>query len=438
MAPYLFRTHDFGKTWTKIVNGLKPTDYTHAIRADQKRRNLLYAGTQHGIYYSYDDGDTWHSLSLNLPDVQVSDIWVEDTDLAIATHGRSFYILDDIGPLRQFGPSFESASDMVLFAPDDAIRSYRTATIKYWVKKPATSVTIDVIDPKGTVVRTFTNAPAPAGAAAPAAGGRAGGAGAGGAGGRAGGAGAAAGGAGGAAAAAQAGGGGRGGGRGGGGGFAAGVPMSPGFNTVTWDLRYPSATSFPNMILWGGGVNGPAAAPGTYQIRMTTDGRMQTQPLRVRRNPLFKDVSDADLQAQFDLAIQIRDKTSEANNAVIRIRDLKSQIAERLGQSSDGKLKAAGDKFTANLSAVEGEIYQVKNQSGQDPLNFPIKVNNRLASLLQIVTRGDSRPIGNAPVIFKDLVAELKVQTDALAKVLASDLPAFNSEATRLGLAAVK
>jgi hypothetical protein len=160
--------------------------------------------------------------------------------------------------------------------------------------------------------------------------------------------------------------------------------------------------------------------------------------MRVRRNPLFKDVSDADLQAQFDLGIQIRDKTSEANNAVIRIRDLKAQAAARLGQNPDARLKAAADKLTANLSAVEGEIYQVKNQSSQDPLNFPIKVNNRLASLLSIVTRGDARPIGNAPAIFKDLTAELKVQTDALAKVLATDLVATNTELTRLGMENIK
>jgi len=158
----------------------------------------------------------------------------------------------------------------------------------------------------------------------------------------------------------------------------------------------------------------------------------------VRRNPLFEDVSDADLQAQFDLGIQIRDKTSEANNAVIRIRDLKAQAAARLGQNPDARLKAAADKLTANLSAVEGEIYQVKNQSSQDPLNFPIKVNNRLASLLSIVTRGDARPIGNAPAIFKDLTAELKVQTDALAKVLATDLVATNTELTRLGMENIK
>ena len=121
-----------------------------------------------------------------------------------------------------------------------------------------------------------------------------------------------------------------------------GVPMAPGFNTVTWDLRYPGATSFPGMILWGGGVNGPVGGAGHLQIRMTADGRTQTQPMRVRRNPLFKDVSDADLQAQFDLAIQIRDKTSEANNAVIRIRDIKAQVAERLGKSTDARAESRG------------------------------------------------------------------------------------------------
>ena len=191
------------------------------------------------------------------------------------------------------------------------------------------------------------------------------------------------------------------------------------------------------MILWGGNVTGPVAVPGTYQVRMTANGQTQTQTFKVRRNPLFKDVSDADLQAQFDLAIQIRDKTSEANEAVIQIRNVKDQVADRLSKSSDARLKSAGDRLTANLSAVEGEIYQVKNQSGQDPLNFPIKLNNRLASLLSIVNRGDGRPIGNAPVIFKDLVAELKVQTDKLNGVFNTDLAAFNTEATRLGLAVV-
>jgi hypothetical protein len=212
------------------------------------------------------------------------------------------------------------------------------------------------------------------------------------------------------------------------------VSTTPGINNVTWDLRYPSASSFPGMILWGGNVTGPAAPPGTYQVRLTANGATQTQPLRVRRHPLFTDVSDADLQAQFDLAIRIRDKTSEANNAVIQIRSIKDQVTDRLSKSADAKLKTAGGTLSTNLSAVEEELYQVRNQSGQDPLNFPIKLNNRLASLLSVVNRGDGRPIGNAPAIFNDLAAELKVQTDRLQHVLTTDLVAFNAEARRLGL----
>ena len=204
--------------------------------------------------------------------------------------------------------------------------------------------------------------------------------------------------------------------------------------SVTWDMRYAGATSFPGMILWGAGGATPMGAPGTYQVRLRADGREQTQSFRIRRNPLHVGVTDADLQAQFDLAIQIRDKTSEANNAVIQIRAIKMAVADRLTKSPDAQLKARGDTLVGNLSAVEGEIYQVKNQSGQDPLNFPIKVNNRLASLLGIVSAGDSRPIGNAGPIFKELTADLKALTDRLAKVLASDLAAFNVEAKRLGL----
>ena len=399
-APYLFRTHDFGRTWTAITAGLKPNDYTHVIREDRRRKGLLYAGTQHGVYYSHDDGASWHSLSLNLPDVQVSDLWVEETDLAISTHGRSFYILDDVAPLRQWGAAAAQEAGTYLFAPDDAIRSFSGATIRYWVKRPAQSLTVEIVDKAGTIVRTFTNRPASAPAAA----------------------------------AGQAAEEGPGQGRGRGGAGAVTLATGAGVQSVTWDLRYPNAASFPGMILWGGAVTGPMAAPGAYQVRLTVDGKTQTQPLLVRRHPLYKDVTDADLQAQFDLAIQIRDKTSEANNAVIQIRAIKAKVAERAGASADPALKRAAETLTNALGAIEQELYQVKNQSGQDPLNFPIKLNNRLASLLSVVSRGDGRPIGNAEPIFKDLVAELKALAAEFAQVVARDLAAFNVEAKRAGL----
>ena len=406
-APYIFRTSDYGRTWTKIVNGIRADDYVHAVREDHTRRGLLYAATQHGIWISYDDGGSWAPLSLNLPDVPVVDLIVEANDLVIATHGRGFYVLDDIGPLRQWPPTVAS-TDPFLYAPPAAIRSAGGATFTYWLRQPVQSLTLEVLDSAGTVLRTFTGAPSDGRGG----GGRGGdpGGGRGGEPGRGG------------------------GGRGGGGGGGANPSMAAGLNSVTWDLRYPGATTFPGMVLWGATTAGPLAAPGTYRVRMTADGRTQTQSFVVRRHPLYADVSDADLKAQFDLAIRIRDKVSEANNAVIRIRAIKAQITDRLGKSNDARLKAAGDRLAQRLSAVEEEIYQVRNQSGQDPLNFPIKVNNRLASLLRVVTTGDGRPIANAEPIFNDLVGELKVQTDRLAVVLGADLAAFNTEARRVGL----
>lgn len=395
-APYIFRTHDFGRTWTKIVNGIDADEYVHAVREDPKRRGLLYAGTQEGVRISYDDGANWLPLSLNLPNTQVSDLIVEDRDLVISTHGRGFYVLDDIAPIRQYSPAVTAASPAYLFAPEPAYRSTSGAMFTYLVTGDVQSLTFEVLDKTGEVVATIEGA-------APGAG--------------------------------RGGGGGRGGGRGGGGGRAS---MAQGMQNATWNLRYPPATSFPNMILWGGGVQGPYAAPGTYQVRMTVNGVAQTQSFQVKKHPMHKDVTDADLQEQFDLVIRIRDKTSEANQAVIDIRRIKADVADRLSKSSDARLKTAGDNLVAALSEVEGEIYQVKNESGQDPLNFPIKVNNRLASLMSMINSGDGKPIGNAEPIFNALSGELKVLTDNVDRILAKELAGFNAEATRLKLETVK
>jgi len=395
VAPYIFRTHDFGKTWAKVVTGIRSNDYVHAVREDPTRRGLLYAGAQHGMYISYDDGDTWQSLSLNLPDIPISDVMVEANSIAIGTHGRSFYVLDNIEALRQFTPAIASASEPYLFAPAPAIRPGNTVAIRYWLKQPARALTIDILDGAGKVVRTFKGGPPDTTR------------------------------------------------RGAGGDEDDDNPrnrqppaasMAAGLNTQVWDLRYASATTFPGMILWGATTNGPLALPGSYQVRLTVDGKTLTRPIAIRKNPLITDVTLADLREQFDLAIQIRDKVSEANEAVIKIRDLKNQTKDRLTKSQDPALKAAADSFSKHVSDVEEAIYQVRNQSGQDPLNFPIKINNRLATLLRTVTTGDGKPIGAAAPIFDDLKGELKVETDRLAKVLADDLTKLNAELRRLGL----
>jgi photosystem II stability/assembly factor-like uncharacterized protein len=400
-APYIFRTHDFGATWTKIVNGIGADDYVHAVREDPTRKGLLYAGTQHGFYISYDDGDRWSMFNAGLPNAQVSDIWVEANSIAVSTHGRGFYVLDDIAPLRQAGTASPS-NGFTLFKPADVIRTGGPATISYLLTKPAEKLTVEILDGKGDVVQTIPGRKPEEGR-----GGR-----------------------------------GRGegdqppqGGRGRGGNPTA--PMNTGFNRVMWNLDYPSAVTFPNMILWGATTNGPMALPGTYQVKLTVDGVSQTQPITIVKHPL-RDTSDAALQEQFNLAMQIRDKVSEANQAVVEIRRIKDAVADRLKKSNKRELKLVGDRLVTALSAVEQDIYQVKNQSGQDPLNFPIKTNNRLASLLGMTERGEGPPTKNIYPIFEDLKKELQGETDRLNAVYGNELKAFNIEVTNAGLQPVQ
>ncbi|HMF93077.1 MAG TPA: hypothetical protein VKE96_02230, partial [Vicinamibacterales bacterium] len=427
-APYLYRTHDFGGTWTKIVTGIPASDYTHAIRADHVQRGLLYAGTQHGFYVSFDDGDHWQALKNGLPDTPVHDVWVEANDVAIATHGRGFYILDDVQPLRQFSAA-PRTSEAYFFKPGEAVRNAYPAKLTYWLRKQPQKLTLEILDSSGGVIRSFEGALPQQGR------GRAGGAGEVG---RAGGAGQAGGRAGTGAASPTAAdaeqaptppddeeGGGRG-----------RVPppsIAAGIQRFSWDLQYAPVTQFPGMVLWGATTNGPLALPGAYQARLTVDGQTFTQPIGVKKHPLST-VSDEDVRAQFELASRIRDKVNEANNAIIQIRRIKQQLADRVQKSNSADVKAIAEQFTKEMSAVEEDVYQVRNQSNQDPLNFPIKTNNRLASLLRVVNTGEGRPIGNAEPIFNDLQAELKAETDRLQKVLSTYLPRVNQLAQRLGL----
>jgi len=379
-SPYLFRTKDYGKTWTKIVNGIPAGDYTHAIREDTVRRGLLYAGTQHGVYISFNDGDQWMKFSNGLPDVPIADLVVEDNALAIGTHGRSFYVMDDIAALRQFG--LAPLTDVAVFKPANATRGLDRPQVTYFLESQPKQLTIDFLDGKGQVVRSINGVP-PRKEGDPAPGG-------------------------------------------GGGGFGGpqGAPMAAGVNRFTWDLNSTGVVTFPGMILWGATQNGPAVLPGSYQVRLTADGVTQTQSFAILKHPL-RPISDADLLFQWNLASRIRDKVNEANLAVIRIRRIKTDIAERI-KDAPAEVRTAGEQLTKALATVEEEIYQVKNQSGQDPLNFPIRTNNRLASLLRVAVSGEGRPTGNVEPIFNDLVLELKAETDRLEKTIADQLPPFN------------
>ena len=258
-TPYAWRTLDYGRTWTRITRGFAPEDYVHAIREDTRRAGLLYAGTEHGVYVSFDAGDHWQSLSLNLPDTQVPDLVVEDQDLVIATHGRSFYVLDGIESLRQVTADVLNAA-VHLFEPGPAYRRSRPAAIDFSLKSAAQAVTVEIVDRDGRSIRRF-----------------------------------------------------------------AGENLAkPGVNRVRWDLRASGATTFPGMILRSANpARGPFVPPGTYRVRLSVDGQTREQALTVLKDPRLTDITDADLQAQFALARQVSDRTSEANQAVIRIRATK-------------------------------------------------------------------------------------------------------------------
>jgi photosystem II stability/assembly factor-like uncharacterized protein len=386
-APYIFRTRDFGKSWTKIVAGIRADDYVHTVREDPVRRGMLYAGTEHGVWVSWNAGDTWQSLSLNLPDTQVADLVVERHDLVAGTHGRSIWILSDLDSLRQMSKE-PLAAKLHSFTPRPAIRSVSAAPLDYVLAEEAPSVAIEVLDKAGAVIRRVegdaeaekrvkeANENAEQGI-----------------------------------------------------GYRQPEPPSrkKGLNRWTWDLRYEGAVAFDGMILWGARADlGPVAVPGAYQIRITALGQTRTVPYVVQIDPRLKGVTDKDLAEQFDLAMQVRDRTSDANDAVARIRDVKAQIAARVPQARSPVIGLAADATSRALTEIESELYQVRNRSSQDPLNFPIKLNNRLAALRRSIETGDARPTDAAYVVFKELSAELDVLLERLKGVEGNQIVAFN------------
>src|SRR4051812_27942855 len=401
-APYVFRTDDYGDTWTPIADGVAPNDFARAIREDPKREKLLYLGTEHGIYVSFDDGANWQSLKQNLPDTPVHDIAVEERDLVIATHGRGFYVMDNIAPLRQGG--IQTTSNFHLYKPEDALRGLdRSVAIDYYLKQPAQKVTMEFLDPQGKVIRAFTGTTADAERKPPTPD-----------------------------------------------GSADDGPRRPpephpgvaaGLNRLTWDMRYPGAVDFPGLIMWAANSRGPLAPPGTYQVRVNADGQTETQPFAIRREPhLLKDVTDQDLREEFDLAIKVRDKATQANEAVLLVRGIKAQIEERKGKldAKSAPVAKALDDFAAALSAIEGEIYQVKLQSSQDPLNFPIKLNNKIAALQGVIESADVRPTEQAYSVFRTLSNGLDEQLGKLDTRVKGQMPPVNQLLQRLKLDPIK
>jgi photosystem II stability/assembly factor-like uncharacterized protein len=431
--PYLWKTSDCGAHWTRIDAGITTTEFTRVVREDPAARGLLVAGTERGVWYSKDDGAHWRSLRLNLPIVPVHDLVFKDGDIVVATHGRGFYIMDDISTLEQMSDAV-ARSAAHLFRPRD---QYRLASsggfggggrgaataqaitpenapvhpagqnppsgvvVQYWLGSGGESVSLAFLDASGKLIREYTSkadtTTHPAGPSEEE-------------------------------------------------GF--GPPAAPtrvankrGVNAFVWNMRYPDASSFPGMILWAANVVGPLVPPGSYKVRLTVNGSpVSTEPFKVLPDPRVK-ATLAEWQEQAHLALQIRDRFSEANEAVKDIRRVKSELADRepkVPAAQQAAFKSLSASFGAAISEVEDSLYQTRNRSGQDPLNYPIRLNNRIGALLGVVQSADGRPTDQSYAVFKVLSTELSTQMSKLRQLMTTDLPKLNAILRAAGLAEIE
>jgi photosystem II stability/assembly factor-like uncharacterized protein len=412
--PYVFRTDDYGATWTLLTSGTNgiPANYpVRVVREDPDREGLLYAGTEFGMFVSFDAGRRWQPLQLDLPMVPVVDLALWNDDLIVSTQGRSLYVLDDVTPLQQLAAGVPTTRAH-LFTPRDAYRvtvggasagreAFQPdsfpggASLFYHLAAAPDSgeaVTVEVLDTAGRVVRTWSSDTAKARELrTPAA------------------------------------------------------PAKRGMSRVVWDLTYPGPAPVKDAVVWGytGGVKAP---PGTYRVRLTANGVTGTRSFRVLADPRIPEVTQADYEAQFRAAIAVRDTMSAVSGAIGTIRAVREQaarsveLAGRLGRAAE--VKPAADSLTKKLGDIEAELIQTRSQSGQDPIRFPGKLDNQLAELYGNLTGTDGyiaggpegRPTAGALERLRDLDQQWAPLSARLREILERDVPAFNARAAGAGV----
>jgi photosystem II stability/assembly factor-like uncharacterized protein len=395
-TPYLYKTEDYGKKWTLITNGIKDNYYTRVIRTDQKRKGLLYAGTEWGMYVSFDDGTSWNPFQLNLPVTAIRDLQVRDNDLIVATHGRSFWIIDDLTPLHQLTKDIIN-TDLHLYKPDASYRMHQSGgwskpdpklvgenhpdgvIINYYVKSFTVSDTVqlDILDKNGNLIQRFSTsakenklnpaAPKP-------------------------------------------------------------LSVTSGGNRLVWNMRYPGFKTFDGMIFYSSPNIGPKTVPGIYIVKLTVNGVSKEQEFKIVKDPRLSN-SQKDYDDQFDFLIAVRNQVSRANEGIVKIRtiqkDLKYLNEKTKDNSEFQKLIAA---YETELSSIENNIHMTKNQSRQDPLNYGIRINNRLAFLMADSQRGDYPPTQQAKQFFKEASQELQEQISALDALIETQTKIINEK----------
>jgi photosystem II stability/assembly factor-like uncharacterized protein len=395
-TPYLYKTNDYGKSWTLITKGIKDTNYTRVIRTDHEREGLLYAGTEWGMYISFDDGAFWNPFQLNLPITAIRDLQVRDNDLIVATHGRSFWIIDDLSPLHQLSQEV-ATSDYYLYKPDASYRMQQSGgwsepntklvgenhpdgvIINFHLKNLNTSDTVqlDILEMDGSLIQSFAtgtkeNKLNPA-ALKP-------------------------------------------------------LKVVKGGNRFIWNMRYPGFKAFDGMIFYSSPNTGPKAVPGMYKVKLTVNGVSQEQEFKIVKDPRLSN-SQKDYNNQFEFLITVRDEVSKANEAIIKIRNIQKDL-KYLEEKTKGNpefQKLIADYETA-LSVIENNIHMTKNQSRQDPLNYGIRINNRLAFLMADSQRGDYPPTQQAQQFFKELTKELQKEISTLDTLIETQTNIINKK----------
>jgi len=409
--PYLFRTTDYGRNWKKITGGIADDHFTRVIRADDERPGLLFAGTERGVYLSFDDGGSWQPMQLNLPIVPVTDMAVKEGNLVAGTQGRGYWIFDDLAMLRQVeDDTFQHA--VHLFRPSPAWRLPNKSAekpgqrgrnpadgvvLRYWLSDDLpTDAAIELLiaDAGGNTIRAFARKPEnkdedekpPLGDDDRQLTGKA------------------------------------------------------GLNRFEWNMRYPGVEKFDKLVLWNDSLEGPKAVPGRYLATLNVNGQTQSAELEIRPDPRVA-ASMADLQAQFDFVWDVNRKLTQAHQAITRIRETRSQltgIEERVkDQEQYAELVEAATTLKEQLTGIEETLYQTKMEARQDPLNFPIRLNDKLAGVMRAASFGDHPPSASTIAVRDELVAAIDEQLAKLESVLGSGLASFNELAASHPLPAV-
>ncbi len=397
-APYLYKTTDYGKTWKKITTGIPSEHFTRVLREDPEKKGLLYAGTETGMYISFDDGKKWESFQLNLPIVPITDLTIKDNNLIVATQGRSIWMIDDLGMLHQTMSNGGASAKTKLFKPKDTYRmggGGRAGSLTSGTNHPAGVMTYfnvaDYDKKKDTVSLTYMTM---AGDTLQS--------------------------------------------------LSTGAKESKnklkvkkGGNLYSWDTRTEGAERLPGMILWWASLDGPKAVPGNYKVSLNVNGEVQNQNFKVVANP-NAEATLADMQKQHDFITDVNKTINRAHQSIKKIRKINAQFKVFNKQYADDErtkeLREKSDTLQKQFGEIEKALYQTKNRSGQDPLNFPIRLTNKLGHLNSLVGMGDFGPTAQDIAVKNELTAQINSELEKFDALISKEIEAFNTAFNNLKL----